>query len=147
MARGEQEEELKALIIEKKLDPYFKFRGFVADRLKIYSEINALLILSDLEGLPLVLLEALYFKIPVLASRLRDNPIYERYIGEEFIFDENIQLAEKIINFESFESEFRKKADHFRKFVIERHGEKASRKNVLDLFAELTGKPSSGRRP
>jgi glycosyltransferase involved in cell wall biosynthesis len=138
---GENEDYLKEVIREKKLEPYFNFMGWVNDKKLIYSEINALLLLSDIEGLPLVLLESLYFKVPVFASRLKNNPVYERYIGENYIFDSSEELAEIIIHFENFESAFEKRADYYKQFVIDRHGNEAFPRNVLKLFTRLTGGP------
>lgn len=136
---GEKENYLKKTIHAKKLEQYFDFRGWVNNREQIFSEINALLILSDLEGLPLVFLESLYFKVPVFTSRLANNPVYEHYIDMDFIFESSIELADKIINFERYAELFEKKADSYRKLVIERHGEKTFSQNVLNLLTEIAG--------
>ena len=65
---GPQEEELKAKAVALGIDQRVLFLGHVADRLSLYHAFDALLMTSDFEGTPMVLLEALACGLPVVAS-------------------------------------------------------------------------------
>lgn len=59
---GEQEEEIKELIKELKLEESFILTGFQDDVYKFYPIIDILILTSKYEGLPMVILEAMAFK-------------------------------------------------------------------------------------
>ncbi len=65
---GPQEEELKAKAVALGIDDRVHFLGHVADRLSLYHAFDALLMTSDFEGTPMVLLEAMACGLPVVAS-------------------------------------------------------------------------------
>ena len=127
---GEDVPVLAGQIAAGALEPFFDFRGWSDDKARMYAGIDAVLILSELEGVPLVLLEALYLGKPVFARRLPENPIYERYLDPEFIFSTDDELVEKLMHVERFLAAFRRKEGRARKLVIERHGMKAFTRNV-----------------
>ncbi|MBN2078880.1 MAG: glycosyltransferase [Spirochaetes bacterium] len=134
---GDDEPVLKKKIADGALGPFFDFQGWTDDKARIYAGIDVVLILSELEGVPLVLLEALYLGKPVFARRLPENPIYERYLDADFIFSTDEELIEKLINLERFLASFKRKADHARKIVIDRHGMNTftrRTREVLDLL-------------
>ncbi len=134
---GEDVDRLKGAIDGKGLAEHYEFRGWVDDRRRIYSDIDVLLLLSDVEGVPLVLLESLFFETPVLAHRLEGNPVYERYLDPALIFDTVDGLAERMINVERYIALFRKKAKAYRKTVIERHGKKRFEKTLFSIFDKI----------
>ncbi|MBN2161260.1 MAG: glycosyltransferase [Spirochaetes bacterium] len=143
---GEDSDYLKKVIREKNLDRFFDFRGWVEDRGNIYSSVDLILILSELEGVPLVFLESLYYEKPVLARRLPVNPIYERYVDESFVFSSEEELAEKLLNIESYLARFRKKSAAYRRVVIARHGRPAFEKN-LNLIVDRLFETAAGSQP
>ncbi len=134
---GEDVDRLKGAISEKGLDEYYEFRGWVDDRRRIYSDIDVLLLLSDIEGVPLVLLESLFFETPVLVHRLQGNPVYERYLDMDLIFDTVDGLAERMINIERYIALFKKNSKAYKKTVIERHGRKHFEKILFGLFEKI----------
>lgn len=65
---GPQEEELLAKALSLGIRDRVCFLGHVSDRLALYHAFDALLITSDFEGTPMVLLEAMACGLPVVAS-------------------------------------------------------------------------------
>ena len=65
---GPQEEELLAEALSLGIGDRVRFLGHVSDRLTLYHAFDALLITSDFEGTPMVLLEAMACGLPVVAS-------------------------------------------------------------------------------
>lgn len=65
---GPQEEELKARAVSLGIGDRVRFLGHVTDRLALYHSFDALLMTSDFEGTPMVLLEAMSCGLPVVAS-------------------------------------------------------------------------------
>jgi glycosyltransferase involved in cell wall biosynthesis len=65
---GPQEEELKARAVALGIDERIRFLGHVSDRLALYHAFDALMMTSDFEGTPMVLLEAMSCGLPVVAS-------------------------------------------------------------------------------
>lgn len=67
---GEQEEEVKSIIKELNLEELFIFLGFQENVYKFYEIIDILFLPSLYEGLPMVLLEAMAFKKPVVSMNV-----------------------------------------------------------------------------
>ena len=65
---GPQEEELKAKAALLGINERVRFLGHASDRLSLYHAFDALLMTSDFEGTPMVLLEAMSCALPVVAS-------------------------------------------------------------------------------
>jgi glycosyltransferase involved in cell wall biosynthesis len=65
---GPQEEELKTRAVALGIHERVRFQGHVSDRLSLYHAFDALLMTSDFEGTPMVLLEAMSCGLPVVAS-------------------------------------------------------------------------------
>jgi glycosyltransferase involved in cell wall biosynthesis len=65
---GSQEDELKAKAALLGINERVLFLGHVSDRLALYHAFDALLMTSDFEGTPMVLLEAMSCGLPVVAS-------------------------------------------------------------------------------
>lgn len=65
---GPQDEELHAKCVSLGIIDRVRFLGHVADRLALYHSFDALLMTSDFEGTPMVLLEAMAAGLPVVAS-------------------------------------------------------------------------------
>ena len=65
---GPQEEALKEKVASLGISHRVRFLGHVSDRLALYHAFDALLMTSDFEGTPMVLLEAMSCGLPVVAS-------------------------------------------------------------------------------
>lgn len=71
---GPMEKELQELSRDLNIDQNIAFRGFVNPAFGELRELDALLMTSDHEGLPLTLLEALSLEIPVIGHRVGGIP-------------------------------------------------------------------------
>lgn len=67
---GDQHQSLKALVEELGLGEMVRFAGIQMDMQDVYRSIDVLTMSSIAEGLPLVMLEALAMKVPVVATRV-----------------------------------------------------------------------------
>jgi glycosyltransferase involved in cell wall biosynthesis len=67
---GEDTELLTSRIKEKEVEDYFLLLGHHSNLSVIYSAIDGIVIPSRYEGTPLVLLEALYYKLPIVMTNL-----------------------------------------------------------------------------
>lgn len=65
---GPEEQALKAKATELGINDRVRFLGHVSDRLALYHSFDTLLMTSDFEGTPMVLLEAMSCGLPVVAS-------------------------------------------------------------------------------
>jgi len=64
---GEQEEKLKEAVAALGISEHVLFLGHVADRIRLYHALDAMLMPSDFEGTPMSLLEAMSSGVPVVA--------------------------------------------------------------------------------
>jgi glycosyltransferase involved in cell wall biosynthesis len=71
---GPQKKDLEQYIAEENLRDYFTIHGYVEDVAKLLAESHCLLLPSDWEGMPLVLLEAGAAGIPVIATPVGNIP-------------------------------------------------------------------------
>jgi glycosyltransferase involved in cell wall biosynthesis len=81
---GCDQENLKRLVKEKDLNEKVKLISWQSDMSYIYSAIDMLVIPSHYEGLPLVMLESMYYNIPVIASS-RDG--MKEVLPEKWLFE------------------------------------------------------------
>ena len=65
---GERREELSALACSLGIDHRVRFTGWITDVLPVYSALDALVLSSNNEGLPVSLIEALAAGVPVVAT-------------------------------------------------------------------------------
>ena len=110
VGNGSQEEEVKSLIKELNLEELFILTGF-QERVNIFYPIIDVFFLPSLyEGLPMVLLEAMAFKKPIVSMNvgsisevinkdtgiLIDNGDYEKFSNELVKLKDNSDLASKV---------------------------------------------------
>lgn len=67
---GEQEEEIRALIESLNLEKYFVLTGFQENTSLFYQLIDIFFLPSLYEGLPMAILEAMVFKLPVISMNV-----------------------------------------------------------------------------
>lgn len=77
---------LKSMVTKKKLQNHVEFIPWSNDLHYLYSAIDMLIIPSRFEGMPLVMLEAIHYSIPVIASN-RDG--MKELLPAEWLFDCN----------------------------------------------------------
>lgn len=92
---GEDEDNMKNILKEYQIENKFLFLGQQSDLSLIYSAIDSVIIPSRFEGTPMVLLEALYYQLPIVMTNL---PGMDLYLGEDSLFEkENIdEFFEKL---------------------------------------------------
>ena len=67
---GELENELKRQTEDCDLKEKVEFLGFIEDVRDVFDKADCLIIQSDMEGLPMVLLEAMSYKMPIIAYKV-----------------------------------------------------------------------------
>lgn len=72
--KGPLKEELEALVHELEVEDSVTFHGFVSDKNKFFNEIDIFVLPSRSEGFSLVLLEAGFYQMPVVATNVSGNP-------------------------------------------------------------------------
>jgi glycosyltransferase involved in cell wall biosynthesis len=94
LGRGPDEEMLKLKVDHLDLNKYVKFLGYQDNSIKYIENSQALLLSSYYEGLPNVMLEALWIGVPVLTTRCFGNE--DRYIknGRTGYICETFQVEE-----------------------------------------------------
>lgn len=71
---GDQLQNLQSLIAQQSRPEYFRLLGFVADTKSFYQALDVFALSSLREGLPNVLLEAMAFEVPVVATAIAGIP-------------------------------------------------------------------------
>ena len=101
IGEGDQKEELSKFVTKERMDETVCFCGFQKNVAEFYSLFDIFVLPSVTEGLPLVLLEAMYFKKPIVASKVGGIPevIVHGLTGELVPPGEPIPFAESILRF------------------------------------------------
>tara|TARA_B110000211_G_scaffold164576_1_gene185772 strand:+ start:4822 stop:5874 length:1053 start_codon:yes stop_codon:yes gene_type:complete len=84
---GPQRKELEALVQQTGLTNHVMFMNNVIDEGKIYPELDCLIISSETEGLPMVLLEAMASGVPCISSRVGAIPDIITASEAGFLYD------------------------------------------------------------
>ncbi|MDP2644067.1 MAG: glycosyltransferase [Desulfobacterales bacterium] len=74
IGEGDQEDRLRAFIKAEKIEDNVVFLGFQKDVCRFYPLFDIFILPSLTEGIPLVLLEAMFFKTPIIASNVGGIP-------------------------------------------------------------------------
>ncbi len=99
---GNEEEQLKKKVINLKLEKYIEFIGWVDNEKKeeLFKESQLFVLPSYNEGLPMSILEAMSYGIPVVATNVGDisTAVIDNKTGELIYSGDVEKLAEKIYN-------------------------------------------------
>jgi glycosyltransferase involved in cell wall biosynthesis len=114
IGKGEGEAELKALAEKSGLKPLVSFIPWLENPSRVYSSADLLLMPSRYEGVPLVLLEAMAYGAPVLASQI---DVFTEYLPDSSRFsfegDASLRAAmDDALRPEALESYARTCAEH-----------------------------------
>ncbi|GAB7026155.1 glycosyltransferase [Geotalea toluenoxydans] len=74
IGEGSQKADLEEMVAKSGFGPHFHFSGFLSDPTKAFSALDLYVLSSLDEGIPLTLLEAMYFGVPVIATRVGGVP-------------------------------------------------------------------------
>jgi glycosyltransferase involved in cell wall biosynthesis len=109
---GKEKESLLEQSRMLSIDKYVHFLGYRKDAVQIMSQADALILPSLIEGLPGVILEALAYKVPVIASAVGGIPEVirhketgllvgvddkEEFCGAMFLLESNLSLKRTIV--------------------------------------------------
>lgn len=102
---GPMEEQLMRGIAELGIQEKFKLVGYVKDVYGFFQEIDALALPSLREGIPIAMLEAMFFWVPIITTGVGGMREVLNERSAIFVFPNNAEdLADKIISF-SFDKE------------------------------------------
>lgn len=74
VGKGECENKIKELVTSLNLENQVIFTGFKSNPYPLLSKAKGLILSSDYEGLPTVILEALALKVPVISTDCPSGP-------------------------------------------------------------------------
>lgn len=82
-------EELNAMIAQFGLEQIIRFRGWFgeSDKAALYKEVDAFILPSHNEGLPVVILEAMSYGLPIIATRVGGIPEIMEHEVNGFLFE------------------------------------------------------------
>lgn len=135
---GEEEKSLKEYVEINRLKNYIKFVGWTENEKKVelLKECQCLVLPSYNEGLPMAILEALSYGVPIISTKVGDIPeaVINNYNG--FLFDSgDIDALRKIllcfINMN--EEQWIQMSQNSKRIVLE----KFSSQNYFEKFAEI----------
>ncbi len=137
---GEDEARLIKIIRQAKLQEQVILKGWQDDKKQIYADLDLVLSTSRFEGVPLTLLEAIWFGRPVLAYLNKATKIYQEYLSDKYLFKNVREAAAKILKYT--ESPKAKKAlgqiDHkLRAKIFQRHNPVVFRKKLLEIVRKV----------
>ena len=104
--------ELKKFTNENKMKNFVKFLGWQNNPFKYLRSADMLILTSKYEGLPNVLLEAVYLKKFIISSKCKTGPkeiLDNGRGGELFKIGDHIQLAKKIVEYSKSKKKYNKK--------------------------------------
>ncbi|MFK5913741.1 MAG: glycosyltransferase family 4 protein [Woeseiaceae bacterium] len=136
---GPDQKNLENMIIDKALSDIVKIVPWQSDMSRVYSAIDMLLMPSQFEGVPVVLLEAMYYRLPIVASNIDAMnellPMEWLFsVGDEKLFSERM-LQVKLDNSTAH-------VDSNYELVTERFSRKRQEKSfyqVLNRCVEMVG--------
>ena len=139
IGEGELEDELKVKSKKLKLEDKIIFTGFMDDIRDVLASIDILVIPSLQEGLPVVLLEAMAMKKPIVAANIEGiMEILENGVTGLLVPPGNSKaLAETIINMLTHKDKALQMGLSARKIVEERFGVDIMVQKVEEVYEEL----------
>lgn len=133
--KGELEEELKNKVKENKLEEKIEFCGFVENQKEIYSELDVVLLNSERECFPMVIVEAFKYRIPVIStnvggvSEIVINDI-NGYLIESNNEDQYLKALKKILSLK-----LRKRmSENAQKIFLEKYKIEKMVKQVIEIY-------------
>lgn len=143
---GTLKNELKALIKNYCLEDRIELKGFIKNVSEALITFDLILYTSDFEGLPLSLLEAMSYGIPVVASNVGGikeviEPFNCGYVYEKYDIQMAVSHIKKIIDDKSIREEFSKNA----RDAVENHFTIQNFTTKFDNFYSNLIKNSNGK--
>lgn len=118
VGEGKDKGRLLRLIKKNGLGDFFIFKGWVADKKAVYSDIDVVLSTSNFEGVPLVLLECIAFKKMIIAP---DKGMFKECLDAEFLYRSHEEVADKLSNIEPLKRRFEGKIAETRERILKKY--------------------------
>lgn len=118
VGEGKDKGKLLKLVKKNELDDFFLFKGWVADKKAVYSDMDVVLSTSNFEGVPLVLLECIAFKKMIIAP---NKGIFKEYLDAEFLYSSYEEAAYKLSNVEPLKKRFEGKITEMREGILKKY--------------------------
>ena len=114
------------------------FYGLELDRHRIYPALDALVVTSSTEGLSMVILEAMAFAKPVIATAVGGNPVLVKpeYTGWLYAFDDVTELQQIIQTLLAQPEQLTQRGLAGRQWVSEHYSLSQTAKRYLDLYRD-----------
>lgn len=141
---GEEEAELKRKCSEYNLDNYIEFKGWISGQQKeaLYKNCQMLVLPSYNEGLPMSILEAMSYGMPVVSTNVGDISSAVKNGENGYLFDPgNIsEMADAIYKIGSDNTLFDKLSRTSRKMAQEKFSDKDYFINIANMYFDLAGR-------
>lgn len=134
IGEGKDRSRLLRQIDENRLRDNFVLKGWVDNKRQAYSDIDVVLIASNFEGVPLVLLEALQLKKIIIAP---DIGIFREYLDDCFLYKNHDDAINKLADIETLKRNFNEKIYAMRKKMLDRHDPEKFKNALYKIVGEL----------
>ncbi len=138
---GEYKTDVEDNVRKNKLDGYFEFCGFRTNPGEYFSEADLYITTSLWEGMPLAVLEAMSYGLPVVATDVVGNNdiVKHEETGLLFTPDKPELAAEFIVKLLQDESLYKRLSENSRNAVEENYSVEAMGNKLVKLYAEVIG--------
>ncbi len=119
------------------LSDFFHLAGWQTDVQHMHRQLDILVLPSRYEGVPMVLLEALMAKKPVLARLSPGTQVFADYLPQDFLYSEVEEGSRKLMRAALYCERFATQAENLRQEVIARHHADGFAERARALFHRL----------
>lgn len=136
--KGNQLEQLKTLVEERKLNRNVHFLGYRTDVVDICSQADVYVMPSKREGLPVASLEAMYCGLPLVTSNIRGlSDVMKNGVSGYMCNPEDVNGFAKGIKKLKENPEMRKKMGEYNRETVKPYCIGEAKKEVLKLFTDF----------
>ena len=139
VGEGPDEKKLREYCTLKKLNCKVIFTGYQKDITSIYKSLDLIVLPSLSEGMPVVALEGMFFKKPVIGTEVGGMPevIMDKNTGILVPPEDPISLAQTIMMLLTDENMRGALIESARKFVLENFSLEKRVKSIVELYKEI----------
>jgi len=136
---GEKKVYLENLAVKMDIDRHVHFTGWVREQAKIYADLDLLLLTSLNEGTPVTVIEAMYYGIPVVSTRVGGVPdlIEDKKSGFLINTQNPADFVEPVETLLFSDSERTKISKEAKEFIVRYYSIQRLISDITDLYCEL----------
>lgn len=131
---GQDQDKLEGLIRENGLEDSVVIQKWDEDKKRIYAGLDALLITSHFEGVPLVLLEGIAYNKPVFAP---SKGVFAEYLPRDFLYTDSAELTGKLSRFGRYWELWRKQGKRIFNDMARKHDRRNYRRHLISIMGSL----------